>query len=400
MSTDDPREFDRFPVGSLMEITTRPPLVFVRGEGSWLWDHTGRRYLDFVQGWAVNCLGHSPPAIADALAAQARVLITPSPAFYNEPALALAARITSASCCDRVFFANSGAEANEGAIKLARKWGALHREGAYEIITFEDSFHGRTLATMSASGKPQFRDLFEPKVPGFPKARLNDLASVEKLIGEKTVAVMLEPIQGEAGVIPATDAFLREVRALTRERNLLLIVDEIQTGVGRTGTLWGYERAGIEPDVMTLGKMLGGGVPLAALAATEAVSCFAPGDQGGTFNGNPLMAAAGCAVLDAVLAPGFLAGVGARGAYLVEGLEEISSRRGLGEVRGRGLLIALELGRDVAGEVVERAREAGLLLNAPRPAVLRFMPALTVSHEEIDVMLTTLDEVLAGVLAA
>ncbi len=198
-------EFGRFPIGSLMEITVRPPLVFVRGEGSWLWDHAGRRYLDFVQGWAVNCLGHSPAVIADALVAQARVLITPSPAFYNEPALELAARITGHSCCDRVFFANSGAEANEGAIKLARKWGSLHRDGAYEIITFEDSFHGRTLATMSASGKPQFRELFEPKVPGFPKARLNDLASVEELIGAKTVAVMLEPVQGEAGVIPATD---------------------------------------------------------------------------------------------------------------------------------------------------------------------------------------------------
>lgn len=391
-------EFERFPVGALMEITTRPPLVFVRGDGSWLWDHAGRRYLDFVQGWAVNCLGHSPAVIADAIAAQARVLITPSPAFYNEPALTLAARITAASCCDRVFFANSGAEANEGAIKLARKWGALHRGGAYEIITFEDSFHGRTLATMSASGKPQFRDLFEPKVPGFPKARLNDVASVERLIGPQTVAVMVEPIQGEAGVVPATDRFLRELRALTRERRLLLVLDEIQTGVGRTGTLWAYEQAGIEPDVMTLGKMLGGGVPLAALAATEEVSCFAPGDQGGTFNGNPLMAAAGNVVLDTVMAPGFLEEVRGRGAYLAERLRQLSARRRLGEVRGRGLLLALELGRDVAGEVVERARDAGLLLNAPRPSVLRFMPALTVSREEIDAMLTILDGALGDAL--
>jgi len=287
--------------------------VFVRGEGSWLWDHAGRRYLDFVQGWAVNSLGHSPAALAEALAAQARLLVSPSPAFYNQPSMELARRIVAHSPFQRVFFANSGAEANEGAIKLARKWGALRLGGAHEIITFTDSFHGRTLATMAASGKAAFRPLFEPKVPGFPKAALNDLAGVERLITPQTAAVMLEPIQGEAGVIPATDEFLHELRRLTRERGLLLIVDEIQTGVGRTGKLWGFEHAGIEPDVMTLGKGLGGGVPLAALVATEAASCFEPGDQGGTFNGNPLMTAAGCAIMDAVLAPGFLAKVEANG---------------------------------------------------------------------------------------
>jgi acetylornithine/N-succinyldiaminopimelate aminotransferase len=377
-----------------MEITNRPPLVFVRGEGSWLWDHEGKRYLDFVQGWAVNCLGHCPPAIVEALDMQSRTLITPSPAFYNEPAMGLAGRIVAHSCFQRVFFANSGGEANEGAIKLARKWGALHKGGAWEIITFEDSFHGRTLATMSASGKPQFHELFEPKVPGFPKARLNDLESVEELMSERTVAVMLEPVQGEAGVIEATDEFMRGLRELTRCRDVLLIVDEIQTGVGRTGTLWGYEQAGIEPDVMTLGKMLGGGVPLAALVATESVSCFAPGDQGGTFNGNPLMAAVGNAVMDAVLEPGFLEGVGERSAALMEGLVALSRRHGLGEVRGRGLLVAMELGRDSAAEVAAEAMESGLLLNAPRPGVLRFMPALTVTEHEIRDMVAILDEVL------
>ena len=392
-------KFDDFSANALMEITARPPFVFVRGEGSWLWDHEGKRYLDFVQGWAVNCLGHCPAVITEALIEQSRKLITPSPAYYNEPSMQLAQRIVAHSCFQKVFFTNSGAEANEGAIKLARKWGAKNSKGAYEIITFENSFHGRTLATMSASDKPQFRDLFEPKVPGFPKARLNDLESVEKLITGKTVAIMLEPIQGEAGVIFATDSFMRDLRELTRKRGLLLIVDEIQTGVGRTGKLWGYEHSGIEPDIMTLGKMLGGGVPLAALVATESVSCFDHGDQGGTFNGNPLMAAVGCAVMDAVLAPGFLKGVEERGAYLVKGLSDLSARRGLGEVRGRGLLVALDLKRNVASKVVEIAMIAGLLLNSPRPNLLRFMPALNLTREETDAMLKVLEVALRKAVA-
>ena len=390
-------KFDDFPAQSLMEITSRPPLVFVRGEGSWLWDHEGKRYLDFVQGWAVNCLGHSPAVITNALVEQSRKLVTPSPAFYNEPSMRLAQSIVEHSCFQKVFFTNSGAEANEGAIKLARKWGALNKAGAYEIITLENSFHGRTLATMSASGKSQFRDLFEPKVPGFPKARINDLASIEALITDKTVAVMLEPIQGETGVVIATDTFMRDLRKLTQQRELLLIVDQIQTGVGRTGKLWGYEYSGIEPDIMTLGKGLGGGVPLAALVAREAVSVFEHGDQGGTFNGNPLMAAVGCAIMAAMLAPGFLQAVQARGAHLMKGLSSLAARNGLGEVRGRGLLVALDLKQDIAPKVVEFARDAGLLLNAPRPNLLRFMPALNITNEEIDTMLTGLDGALRAV---
>ena len=256
-----------------------------------------------MQGWAVNCLGHSPPVVAEALAAQAKLLLTPSPAFYNGPSLKLAQALVENSCFDQVFFANSGAEANEGAIKLARKYGAKYKNGAFEIITFEGGFHGRTLATMSASGKKAFEPLFEPKVSGFRKAKLNDLDSVKALISDNTVAVMLEPIQGEAGVWPATDQFLQELRALTKEHGLLLIVDEIQTGMGRTGKLFHYEHAGIEPDIMTLGKGIGGGVPLAALLATEHASCFEHGDQGGTFNGNPLMCAAGLAVLEHVGQP-------------------------------------------------------------------------------------------------
>jgi acetylornithine/N-succinyldiaminopimelate aminotransferase len=392
-------KFDAFPVQTLMDIVARPPLVFVRGEGSWLWDHEGKRYLDFVQGWAVNCLGHSPRVVVEALIEQSRKLITPSPAFYNEPSIRLAQTLVKHSAMQRVFFANSGAEANEGAIKLARKWGARNKGGAYEIITFDHSFHGRTLATMSASGKPQFRELFEPKVPGFPKATLNDIASVERLIGDKTVAVMLEPIQGEAGVIEATDAFMRELRELTHARKLLLIVDEIQTGVGRTGKLWGYEHADITPDIMTLGKGLGAGVPLAALLSTEAVSCFEYGDQGGTFNGNPLMTAVGCAVMDTVLKPGFLETVAARGAYLTQGLSALSSRHGLGPVNGRGLLVALDLKRDIGSKVADLARDAGLLLNSPRPNLLRFMPALNLSEQDIGSMVEMLDASLRRVLS-
>jgi acetylornithine/N-succinyldiaminopimelate aminotransferase len=383
-----------------MDITARPPVVFVRGEGSFLWDDGGKRYLDFVQGWAVNCLGHSPPIIAEALAKQAKLLLTPSPAFYNAPSLELAKALTDRSCFDRVFFTNSGAEANEGAIKLARKYGALHRKGAYEIITFEGGFHGRTLATMSASGKKAFEPLFEPKVSGFPKAQLNDLASVERAINDKTVAVMLEPIQGEAGVWPATDQFLRDLRELTRARGLLLIVDEIQTGMSRTGRLFHYEHTGIEPDIMTLGKGIGGGVPLAALLATGAVSCFEHGDQGGTFNGNPLMCAAGLAVLRHVAEPSFLKSVSDTGAYLEGELQRISARHGLGEVRGRGLLLALDLKIPIAGSIVTQAFEDGVLLNAPRPDTLRFMPALTVTREEIAGMINCLDAALAKVGAA
>jgi acetylornithine/N-succinyldiaminopimelate aminotransferase len=386
--------FHTYPTNALMEITSRPPNVFVKGEGSYLWDNTGKRHLDFVQGWAVNCLGHSPIVVADAITRQARQLITPSPAYYNDVAIQLAARLAMLAGLDQVFFANSGAEANEGAINLARKHGSLRRDGAYEIITFEGAFHGRTLATMSASGKKAFEPLFEPKVPGFPKAQLNDMASVERCIGAKTVAVMLEPIQGEAGVMPATDQFLRDLRTITAERGLLLIIDEIQTGIGRTGRMFHYQHVGIRPDVMTLGKGLGGGVPLAALLATEAASCFEHGDQSGTFNGNPLMCAAGLAVLDEVATQGFLANVGEKGELLTALLTNHSQRHQLGEVRGRGLLQALALGKPTAAAITAKAFEAGLLLNAPRPDSLRFMPSLTVTGGEIEQMIAVLDEIL------
>jgi acetylornithine/N-succinyldiaminopimelate aminotransferase len=388
------------PFDALMDITARPPVVFVRGEGSYLWDDSGKRYLDFMQGWAVNCLGHSPQIVADALAAQARQLITPSPAFYNAPSLKLAKALVEQTCFDQVFFANSGAEANEGAIKLARKYGAKHKGGAFEIITFEGGFHGRTLATMSASGKKAFEPLFEPKVSGFRKAGLNDLDSVKALISDNTVAVMLEPIQGEAGVWPATDQFLQALRALTREHGLLLIVDEIQTGMGRCGRLFDYENAGIEPDIMTLGKGIGGGVPLAALLATAQAACFEHGDQGGTFNGNPLMCAAGLAVLEYVSQPEFLKSVSDTGLFLESELQRLSARHGLGEVRGRGLLLALDLKLPIGGSIVAQAFADAVLLNSPRPDTLRFMPALNVKRHEIVLMIECLDAILTKAGAA
>jgi acetylornithine/N-succinyldiaminopimelate aminotransferase len=381
-------------VSALMRITDRPPVVMVEGHGSWLRDEDGKTYLDFVQGWAVNCLGHSPAVIAETIAFQARRLINCSPAYYNAEMAQLATRLAAASGLAQVFFCNSGAEANEGAIKLARKWGARYREGAHEIITMDHGFHGRTLATMAASGKAAWEPLFEPKVPGFIKVTLGDLEAVKRAITPRTVAVMLEPIQGEAGVYPAGDEFLQALRAVTTEAGLLLILDEIQTGIGRTGRFLAYEHAGIEPDILTLGKGLGGGVPLAALVAAEAVCCFEPGDQGGTFNGSPLMTAIGNAVVEAVSSPAFLADVVAKGDYLTQRLLDLSARLGHGEVRGRGLLLALELRGTDAGKVSRTAMDRGLLLNAPRPDALRFMPALNVTREEIDQMLVLLEAVL------
>jgi acetylornithine/N-succinyldiaminopimelate aminotransferase len=384
----------QFSFNSLMEITKRPPIVFVEGHGSWLKDSTGKEYLDFVQGWAVTCLGHSPKALVRALSKQAAKLINCSPAYYNETMIKLADLIVKHSCLQRVFFTNSGAEANEGAVKLARKWGQKHKNGAYEIITMDHAFHGRTLAMMSASGKAEWKQLFEPKVPGFPKANLNDLNSVGAAINEKTVGIMLELIQGEAGVFVATDEFVKGLRDIAREKGILLILDEIQTGMGRTGKMFGYEHYGVEPDIMTLAKGLGGGVPLGALAAKENVSCFEVGDQGGTFNGNSLMMAVGIAVFGELTKPRFLGAVIKAGAHLRARLEEVSKQFGFGEVRGKGLLLALDLNKEAGPQVVEEAVNQGLLINSPRKNTLRFMPALNVTREEIDRMIDILTRVL------
>jgi len=375
---------------SLMFINDRPEKTFVRGEGSWLYDADGRGYLDFVQGWAVNSLGHSSTIIRDALHAQAGRVINVGPGYYNEPMMMLAKSLVCLSGFDRVFFANSGAEANEGAIKLARKWGSSRRGGAYEVVVFEDAFHGRTLAMMSASGKPQWRKLYEPKVPGFVRVPREDLAAVRRAIGPNTAAVMLEPIQGEAGVIPFSTSFLRGVRDLADEHGVLLIFDEIQTGIGRTGRMFCFEHAGIRPDVMTIGKGVGGGVPLTAVLAREDVCLFEAGDQGGTFNGNPLMTAVGLAVVQEISRPEFLARVKSSGTYLEAKLNALARELGLGEVRGRGLLLALELNQRIATGVVDTGLELGLLVNAPRPSVLRFMPALNVTCRDIDRMVEIL----------
>jgi acetylornithine/N-succinyldiaminopimelate aminotransferase len=394
-------EFSQYQTDALLTIINRPPLVFTEGKGMWLTDHAGKRYLDYLQGWAVNCLGHSPQCIQDALAAQAKKLINPSPAFYNDSSIGLASLLVKHSCFDRVFFANSGAEANEGAIKLARKWGKKNKnsngDNRFEIITFDHSFHGRTLATMSASGKAGWDTIFAPQVPGFPKAVLNDLGSIEKLINDKTVGVMLEPVQGEGGVIPATPEFMQALRALTKQRGLLLIVDEVQTGIGRTGQLFGYQLSDVEPDIMTLGKGIGGGVPLAAMLCKEEIACFEPGDQGGTYNGNPLMTAVGTAVMNEVTRPGFLQSVRDTSEYLSAELLKLSDKHGFQGERGEGLLRALKLGKDIGPQIVEAARDmnpVGLLLNSPRPDLLRFMPALNVSKEEIDQMILMLSDIL------
>lgn len=386
-------EFSQYNVNSLMYITPRPELVFTEGKGMWLTDHQGKRYLDYLQGWAVNCLGHCPDVIHEALVSQSKKLLNPSPAFYNAPMVEFANLLTKNSCFDRVFFTNSGAEANEGAVKLARKWGQLNKNGAYEIITFDHGFHGRTLAMMSASGKPGWDTIFAPQVSGFPKADLNDIASVEKLITDKTVGVMLEPVQGEGGVIPASTEFMQALRALTKKHGILLIVDEVQTGMGRTGELFGYQLSNIEPDIMTLAKGIGGGVPLGALLCREEVACFVPGDQGGTYNGAPLMTAVGIAVFKEITKPGFLSSVKEKADYLSKQLQALSDEFGMQGERGFGLLRALKLGEDIGGKLVETARNlepVGLLINSPRPDLLRFMPSLNVTIEEIDQLISML----------
>jgi acetylornithine/N-succinyldiaminopimelate aminotransferase len=381
---------------AVMPIARRPDLVFVRGQGSWLFDHTGKGYLDFIQGWAVNTLGHCHPAIVEAIQTQSQQLLNPSPAFYNQPMLQLANLLVNNSDFDQIFFANSGAEANEGAIKLARKWGSLHKQGAHKIISFNDGFHGRTLTTMAASGKSGWDSLFSPKTPGFIHVPFNDIEAVKAVIDDQTVAIMLEPIQGEAGVIPVQHVFLQQLRQLADQHQLLLILDEVQTGMGRTGSLFYYQQTGIVPDIMTLGKGIGGGVPLSALLCRSDISCFAFGDQGGTYNGNPLCCAAGLAVATILTREGFLPQVIQTGHYLRQQLQRLSTAFDLGEVRGSGLLLALDTGALEASSLAEQARAAGLLLNAPRNHCLRFMPALNVTTAEIDQMCGILESLMAS----
>ena len=387
---------------SIMSITKRPNIIFSHGKGSWITDIQGNQYLDFIQGWAVNTLGHSPKVISETLSQQASTLISTSPAFYNQPMIDCANTLTDNSIFDQVFFANSGAEANEGAIKLARKWGEKYKDGAYKIITFENSFHGRTLTTMAASGKGAFKDLFEPKTPGFIKVPFNNANAVEASIDKQTVAIMLEPIQGEAGVIPATDSFMIALRELADKYQLLLIFDEVQTGVARTDNLFAYEsysnstQSQIHPDIMTLGKGLGGGVPISALLAKPEVCVFEYGDQGGTYNGNPLMTAVANVILNEVIKPEFLKQVKKSENHLKQQLQKLSQKHSLGDVRGRGLLLGLDTKHQNANKIVEGCQINNLLINAPQENILRFMPALNVSKNEIEQMIHILDGVLTS----
>jgi len=384
---------------SIMYVVTRPDRVMVRGKGSYLFDAEGRQYLDFIQGWAVNCLGHCPPVLAKALTRQAKQLVNGSPSLYNDQMIQAADLLTSNSCLDRVWFGNSGAEVNEGAVKLARKFGQVKLNGAYEILTTWNGFHGRTLAMMSASGKKHWDELFEPKVPGFHRLPLNDLDAMRNAIQPgKTCAIMLEPIQGEAGVFVAYKAYMKGLRQLCDQHGLLLILDEIQTGIGRTGTLFAYEQYGIEPDIMTLGKGIGGGFPVAALMAKQACCVFEAGDQGGTFGAQPLAMAAINAVVGEVIAKKIPAKAASRGKYLMKKLKAMREEFGFIEIRGMGLLAAVELPKEKAAEVASECLKEGLLINAPRPATLRFMPALNISNAEVDQMIEILSRVLKRVL--
>ena len=381
-----------------MPCFRRQPMVLVRGEGTRVWDDTGKEYLDFVAGWAVNNLGHSHPAIADAVAEQARVLVQTSNQFYTVPQLELAEVLVENSCLDRVFFCNSGAEANEGAVKLARKYGRLHRNGAYEVITAGNSFHGRTLATWSATGKPHDEDPFQPLPVGFVHVPYGDLDAITGATTDRTAAVMLEPVQGEGGVnIPPPD-YLKAVRQWCDEKGLLLILDEVQTGLGRLGTLFGYEQFDVEPDVMTLAKGLGGGVPIGAFLTKEDAAVLEPGDHGSTFGGNPLACAAANASTRFMIEHDVPENAKRMGAALGELLTGIEDRRdSVKAVRGMGLLHAVDFASEISAGVLAACNEGGLLLNATGPSTIRLMPPLTVTEDEVA---TAMERLEAGIVEA
>src|SRR5215813_3386570 len=361
----------------------RPPLVIERGQGSRVWDVEGREYLDLIAGIAVTALGHSSPVVQRALAEQSARLIHISNLFYSIPQLELAQLLISHSPFDRVFFGNSGAEANEAAIKLARRWGKKHRDGAYAVITAEHAFHGRTLATVTATGKEAYTRPFAPLPEGFPHVPFNDMDALERAADDSTVGVLLEPIQGESGVHVATETYLRDVQDFCRAKGLLFIVDEVQTGVGRLGTLWGFERWGVEPDIATLAKGLGGGVPIGAMLAKESVAAFEPGDHGSTFGGNPLMCHVAHAVVSHILDNDILGNVQRVGAAMKNDLEKLKARQPLIQsVRGDGLLLAIDLTAERAPDVVRLGLDDGVLLNATGPTTLRLAPALTITQEE------------------
>jgi acetylornithine/N-succinyldiaminopimelate aminotransferase len=354
----------------------------------------GKRYLDFIGGWGVTALGHSHPVITKALSSQGKTLINASPAFYNRPQIEFTELLLPQTCMDRVFFLSTGAEANEGAIKLARKYGALKKNGAFEIITTIDSFHGRTLATMAATGKEQWRSLYKPNIPGFIHVPYNDISAVERAITDKTIAVMIEPVQGEAGAIPAHAEYITGLRKLCDEKGLLLIFDEVQTGYGRTGKLFAYEHFGIEPDIMTLAKGIGGGFPLSALLAKEKFCVFEKGDQGGTYTGQPLAMAVGIAVLREMLAKNLPQHAAEMGSYLTSKLRILADKGLISNIRGMGLLVAFDSNKKSGEVIVMEALEKGLILNSPRPQSIRLIPPLIVTAKDIDLMIEILKSIL------
>ncbi len=376
-----------------MYCARRQPIVIVRGQGTRVWDDAGKEYLDFTSGWAVNNIGHANPVVAEAIAEQARTLLQTSNQFYTIPQLKLAQLLVDNSCLDKVFICNSGAEANEGAVKLARKYGKMHKNGAYEIITAFNSFHGRTLAMVAATAQPHYQEPYQPIPVGFTYVEYNNIEAIKKATTDKTVAVMLEPVQGEGGVnVPSPD-YLKQVRQWCDQKGLLLIFDEVQTGMGRLGTLFGYQAFGVEPDVMTLAKGLGGGVPIGAFLAKSHAAVFVPGDHGSTFGGNALTCAAAHASAKYIVDKDIPAHARQMGDYLKQGLNRLrKDHEFITDVRGMGLLLAMEFNADISGRVVSACNNAGLLLNPVRPNAIRLMPPLTVTKQEIDEALSRLEK--------
>ncbi|HET98717.1 MAG TPA: acetylornithine transaminase [Desulfurivibrio alkaliphilus] len=371
----------------LMQTYGRLPVTMVRGAGCKLYDAEGREYLDFVAGIAVCNLGHCHPQVTAAVREQVEKLVHVSNLYHTQPQIELAELLVNNSFADRVFFCNSGAEANEAAIKLARK---ASPEGKYEIISLAGSFHGRTLATVAATGQAKFHQGFEPLPSGFVHAPFGDIEALRGLIGPATCAVLCEPLQGEGGVRPLSPTYLRAIRELCDQHGLLLLFDEVQVGMGRTGTLLAHEQLGVTPDIMTLAKGLGNGLPIGAMLAGERVAAaFTPGSHASTFGGNPVACAAALATLRVLLAPGFLAAVAAKGEYLATRLQELARQypQRAVEVRGMGLIQGLVLSEGIREQglaMVRRLFAQGLLLNFAGNTALRFIPPLVVSHEEID----------------
>jgi acetylornithine/N-succinyldiaminopimelate aminotransferase len=381
-----------------MPTFERLPVTMVRGQGARVWDDKGKEYLDFVAGWAVNSLGHCHPAVVSAVTEQAKTLIHTSNSFYTIPQIKLAELLVQNSCLDKVFFCNSGAEATEGAVKLARRYGHLHLNGAYEVITTTGSFHGRTMAMTSASGQPKFQKPYVPLPSGFINVDYNNVEAIKAATSSKVCAIMLEPVQGEGGVNLPADDYLKAVRGWCDQKGVLLILDEIQTGVGRTGTLFAYQQYGIEPDIMTLAKGLASGIPIGAVMAKDRASVFATGEHGSTFGGNPLACAAGYATLKFIIDHGIAPNAKKMGQYLATGLNSMKQKfEFITEVRGLGLLQAMEFSRDIARSVVMACLDDGLLVNKLKDNALRFMPPLIIGKEEIDKALAILDRVLSSI---